>query len=96
VSEGQQPIVLPLPTGSPVGADGTILAQPWVSYWQALHNAAKPLGANGATSARPIHNPSAGLTLYVGQQYFDATLGYPVFVKSLNPTVWVNGAGGVV
>jgi hypothetical protein len=33
------------------------------------------------------------VNLYIGQPFFDATLGYLVNVKSLNPTVWVNGAG---
>jgi hypothetical protein len=28
--------------------------------------------------------------------YFDTTLALPVFVKSLNPTVWVNAAGAIV
>jgi hypothetical protein len=88
----------PLPSSAPIGSFTTEQGKQvpvalntqfnaWLSQLQA---AVKPLGGNGATAARPI----AGL--YIGLLFFDATLGYPVFVKSLNPTVWVNGAGGVV
>ena len=55
-----------------------------------VFNLVKPLGGNGTTANRPT------MGLYVGLDYFDLTLGYKVTVKSLNPTVWVNGAGGVV
>jgi hypothetical protein len=44
----------------------------------------------GITSARPTSALSPGL------MFFDQSLGYPVYVKSLGPTVWVNGAGTVV
>lgn len=41
------------------------------------------------TSQRPP-NPVIGFHL------FDVTIGQPIWCKSLNPTVWVNGAGTVV
>jgi hypothetical protein len=40
--------------------------------------------------------------VYVGLSYFDTTLGYPVFAKSVvssanaQVVVWVNASGGVV
>jgi hypothetical protein len=47
-----------------------------------------PQGQTGATTVRP----TAGL--YVGLAYFDATLGYPVFVSAVGPpVVWVNASG---
>ena len=42
---------------------------------------------NGATGSRPTHD------LMIGDQYFDVTLGNPIWVKSIHPTVWVNAAG---
>lgn len=45
--------------------------------------------SHGTTANRPTKN------LYIGRRYFDETLGYPVYVKTLVP-VWVNGAGAVV
>lgn len=32
----------------------------------------------------------------IGQHSFDTTLGVPIWCKSLNPVVWVNGSGTVV
>lgn len=66
----------------------------WQAFFSSVHDWLGPIGGSGPTTARPVNqsrNP-----LYVGQMFFDTTLGYPVFVKSLNPTVWVNGAGSVV
>lgn len=69
--------------------DGMITPM-WQAWLSQVFNLVKPLGGNGTTANRPT------LGLYVGLDYFDLTLGYKVTVKSLNPTVWVNGAGGVV
>ena len=41
------------------------------------------------TAQRPVNPP-------IGFHLFDVTIGQPIWVKSLNPTVWVNGAGTVV
>jgi hypothetical protein len=64
------------------------------SWFQSLGRVTQPLGNNGATAQRPVG--SAQQPLYVGQDFFDTTLGYKVTIKSLNPTVWVNGAGAAV
>lgn len=63
---------------------------PWAAWFQQLWTLVVALGGNGATAARPLKN------LYVGLQYFDTTLGKPVFVQSLGPTVWVDATGAVV
>jgi hypothetical protein len=81
----------PLPSSAPIADKATGNVNPmWNAWLSALFGVAKPLGGNGTTANRPTNG------LYIGLQYFDATLGLPVFVKSLNPTVWVNAAGGVV
>jgi hypothetical protein len=41
---------------------------------------------SGPTSNRPV--PS-----FVGQPYFDTTLGFMVWAKQLAPAVWVDSAG---
>jgi hypothetical protein len=66
----------------------------WTAWFSALFGIVKPIGTNGTTAQRPIVTPNN--QLYIGQGYFDTTLGYMVWIKSLNPTVWVNGAGAVV
>jgi hypothetical protein len=45
--------------------------------------------ATATTAKRPV-NP------LIGQHLFDTTIGAPIWCKSLNPVVWVNGAGTVV
>lgn len=61
------------------------------TWFQGIQRVAAPLGNNGPTANRPVG--SAQQPLYIGQDFFDTTLGLKVTVKSLNPTVWVNGAG---
>ena len=71
-------------TGGPTNAQ-------WRSWLTALYNLVLPLGGNGTTAQRPV------LGLYVGLQYFDTTLGKPIFVKTVaTPAVWVDATGGVV
>lgn len=41
---------------------------------------------NGPTASRPVPG-------YVGQAYFDTTLGYMVWAKQLSPAVWVAASG---
>lgn len=44
---------------------------------------------SGPTTSRPI--PS-----FVGQQYFDTTLGFPVWAKQISPAIWVAASGVAV
>jgi hypothetical protein len=44
----------------------------------------------GTTAQRPTTG------LQPGNKYFDSTLGFPVYVKSVNPVVWVRYDGTVV
>lgn len=94
--------VTPLPNGAPIGTyrdeKGRSIAvqlHPQFTAWlSSVQNAVKPLGGNGPTAARPVS--TSANPLYIGQDFFDSTLGLKVTVKSLNPTVWVNGAGAPV
>ena len=42
---------------------------------------------SGPTSGRPV------VPSFVGQPYFDTTLGFMVWVKQIYPSIWVDGAG---
>ena len=44
---------------------------------------------SGSTSNRPV--PS-----FVGQAYFDTTLGFMVWTKQISPAIWVDAAGVAV
>lgn len=46
---------------------------------------------SGAASSGPTANRPAGS--FIGQGYFDTTLGFMVWISSLGPTQWVNAAG---
>lgn len=49
------------------------------------------LGLSGGTGARPT------LNLQIGLRFFDTTLGKPIFVKQVVPTViWVDATGATV
>lgn len=59
-----------------------------VRYWLG------PVGGSGSTANRPIE--SLQNPLYISQMFFDTTLGKPIWVKSRNPTVWVDATGAAV
>lgn len=70
----------------------------WLSLWQAFIESVyywlAPLGQKGTTANRPTD--SSQRPLYVGQPYFDTTLGKPIWVKSKSPTVWCDATGASV
>lgn len=66
----------------------------WQAFMSSIHDWAGPLGGHGTTANRPVS--TAQNFLYVGYMFFDDTLGKPIFVKSLGPTVWVDATGAVV
>ena len=66
------------------------LTQPWAAWFQRAWNLLDSIDSSGTTAQRPI------VGLYVGRQFYDKTLGYPVYLHSVNPTVWHNGAGAAV
>jgi hypothetical protein len=84
----------PIPLYTDLTAKGGATTEAWRAWLSALFGIVKPLGVSGTTAMRPIAAPNN--VLYIGLPYFDTTLGYMVWIKSLNPTVWVNGAGAIV
>lgn len=83
----------PLPNNNTIVDKNGRLTMEWQAFLSSLHDYAGPLGNSGATANRPIDSTTN--PLYLGQAYFDTTLGYMVYVKSRNPTVWVDGGGTV-
>jgi hypothetical protein len=61
----------------------------WASWFQQLFNVVTTIDQAGTTANRPVVN------LFVGQQYFDTTLGKPIFLKSHagGVSVWVLADG---
>lgn len=67
-------------------ATGDISAA-WMQWLQKIGLFAGSVSDSGTTANRPTSN------LWIGRPYFDTTLGYPIWVKTVSPVVWVNGAG---
>lgn len=69
-----------------------------VPTWRAFFNSVaywlRPVGASGPTANRPVDTSS--IQLYIGQPYFDTSLGKPIWVQSRNPTVWCDATGASV
>ena len=80
----------PLPQTNLLTDSKGVMTAVWQAWFGSIFQWLGPQGQAGTTAQRPTTK------LYIGLQFFDTTLGLPVFVKSLNPTVWVNGAGAVV
>ena len=66
------------------------LLSPWMAWFSLAQGILQAQGQTGTTAARPVNG------LYVGYQYFDTTLGYPVWVKTVSPAVWVRYDGTTV
>jgi len=65
------------------------MAPSWIQWLTKVGLYSGSASDSGTTAQRPTTN------LWIGRQYFDTTLGLPVFVKTLAP-VWVTAAGAVV
>lgn len=76
------------PVKTPV-SDGKTNQQSWINWFQNVFYIAFSQSQSGTTSQRPTS------VLWVGRRYFDTTLGKPVYIKSLGPTIWVDGVGTV-
>ena len=78
-----------LPSNTPV-MDGAETNRQWMQWFDRIHAIASATEQSGPTGSRPTKR------LWIGRMYFDTTLGYPVWVKSVGPVVWVNASGTTV
>lgn len=84
---------IPSALGAFIDKAGHLVSE-WRSYLESVNYWLRPIGSNGTTANRPVENSQ--ISLYIGQPYFDTTLGKPIWVKSKNPTVWVDATGAAV
>jgi hypothetical protein len=84
----------PVPTSPQITDSKGVLVPIYQAFISSIYNWLSPVGQSGPTSQRPV--AAVNVFMYVGRSYFDTTLGIPIWVKSLNPTVWINASGGVV
>ena len=90
-------IQVPSALSDPFVRDGAGKILAWRSDWASFFHSAQQtvflLTRSGPTASRPT---SVIDGRWIGMPYYDTTLGLPVFLHSVNPDVWHNGAGAVV
>lgn len=77
-----------LPSNDPVTVGG-VAFRTWAQWFSRVHTIVLSVQQSGPTSERPTS------VLWLGRRYWDTTLNKPVYVASVNPTVWRDGAGVV-
>ena len=78
------------PFREPIMDKAGVMAASWMQWLQKIGLYAGAGAESGTTANRPTSS------LYIGRQYFDTTLGYPIWVQSLSPTVWCDSTGAPV
>lgn len=78
------------PDNAPIANENGNLTDSWRSWFSRVQAIVSASQQSGTTANRPTK------VLWLGRRYFDTTLGKPVYVRSVNPTVWVDAAGVVV
>ena len=86
----QQPGLQGIPATLKITDSNGILTPQWTAYLSQLDFYCSGIGNAGTTATRPTN---VNNQLFKGYGFFDTTLGYMVWVKTINPLVWVNGAG---
>lgn len=67
--------------------------QDWMAFLHSLQQQSFCASRNGTTAQRPTNAVDGR---YIGMPYFDTTVGKPIFLKSVNPDVWIDAAGNTV
>ena len=69
--------------------DGSI-SQPWTIWLKQMWLVGGSVDNSGTTANRPT------VGLFTGRPYYDTTLGKPIWLESVRPTVWVDATGAAV
>jgi hypothetical protein len=78
-----------LPSGALLDEFGG-MTPAWAQWFTRNHSSTITLQQSGPTAERPDK------MLWVGRQFFDTTLGHPIWLQSINPTVWCDATGAAV
>ena len=73
--------------------EGGITSYEWQAFLDSVQQVAYNGSRSGPTASRPTDSFKGR---WIGMPYFDMDLGYPIFLKSINPDVWVDGNGVIV
>lgn len=62
----------------------------WMNWFNQAYSILFALQSSGTTANRPTKN------LWIGRWYFDTSLSKPIWLKSVNPSVWIDATGATV
>lgn len=79
-----------LPAKNAVTGTAGYASVTWLQWFNLVHQTITAVRQSGPTASRPTK------FVWLGRQYFDTTLGKPVYVKSVNPIVWADATGVAV
>jgi hypothetical protein len=82
-------VQVPTSLESILDSNGVVLPQ-WQAFFHSIQQTVYGATRSGPTASRPT-NALDGR--YIGMPYFDTTLGLAIYLKSVNPDVWVKGDG---
>lgn len=76
------------PINTPFQTKDGIITPAWAAWINKLWLVA---GCMDEDHGPTVNRPTKGL--YVGRRYIDEDLGKPIWVESVNPTVWIDSTG---
>lgn len=76
-----------LPSNDPLTDSSGKAFRTWAQWLSYVHMSVTAMRQSGTTAERPTN------MLWIGRRFFDTTLGYPVWVQSVRPAVWVDATG---
>lgn len=82
-------IINNVPQNEDIFTDKKAFKFSWYTWFQQVYTICFAAQQSGTTAQRPDK------LIWIGRRYFDSDLGKPVFVKSANPVVWVDGVGTI-
>lgn len=81
------------PANSPLVTDAGTVSQDFQVFFHSIQQTAFNVSRSGTTASRPTSKLDGR---FVGMPYFDTTLGFEIWIKSVNPDVWVRYDGTAV
>ena len=77
------------PGSAQVVGEDRFMTVAWGQWFTRVQAIVSSVQQSGVTADRPT------AVLWIGRRFFDTTLNKPVYVRSIRPTVWVDGVGTV-
>ena len=70
-----------------------VLHPEWQSMFRAIQQTTFNISRSGPTASRPTSSIKG---YYIGMNFYDTTIGKPIYLTSTNPFIWKDASGAVV